>query len=172
MRRTLLVAAALAAAVFCLHPLSASAQSAAAFNRTGSVLDSSIAAFSFRGVVLDPSHAPVAGALVSAITGPRSAPVSTVTNPRGEFSLGLPVEEVTLIIKADGFAEVSRRVRAQDASTPPAEFVLQLSAVVEQVEVSGGGGYEVDWVSSATRTASALRDVPQSVTVVTQELMK
>jgi len=172
MRRTLLVAAALAAAVFCLHPHSASAQSAAAFNRTGSVLDTSIPAFSFRGVVLDPSRAPVAGALVSAIAGPRSAPVSTVTNPRGEFSLGLPVEEVTLIVRADGFAEVSRRVRAQDASTPPAEFVLQLSAVVEQVEVSGGGGYEVDWVSSATRTATALRDVPQSVTVVTQELMK
>ncbi len=171
MRRTLLQAAALAAAVFCLVPVTASAQSAAAFNRTGAVREP-VAAFSVRGVVLDPSRAPIAGALVSAAVDSRSAPVSTVTNPRGEFSLSLAVEEVTLIVKADGFAEITRRVRAQDASTPPAEFVLQLSAVVEQVEVSGGGGYEVDWVSSATRTATALRDVPQSVTVVTQELMK
>ena len=136
------------------------------------MLNTTVAAFSFRGVVLDPSRAPIAGALVSTVAGPRSAPVSTVTNPRGEFSLSLPVEEVTLIVKADGFAEMSRRVRAQDASTPAAEFVLELSALVEQVEVSGGGGYEVDWVSSATRTATALLDVPQSVTVVTQELMK
>src|SRR5262245_14996104 len=127
MRRTLLRAAALAAALFCLVPVAASAQSPSAFNRTGAVLDASVAAFSFRGVVLDPSRAPIAGALVSAVVGPRSAPVSTVTNPRGEFSLGLPVEEVTLSIKADGFAEFSRRVRAQDASTPAAEFVLELS---------------------------------------------
>ena len=33
-------------------------------------------------------------------------------------------------------------------------------------------GYETGWITSATKTATALRDVPQSVTVVTQELMK
>jgi hypothetical protein len=114
------------------------------------VIDAGTAAFSFRGIVLDPSRAPIAGALVSAIVNPRSAPLSAVTNPRGEFSLSVPIENFTLIIRSDGFAEVSQRVRAQNASTPPAEFVLQLSGVVEQVEVSGGGGYEVGWVSSAT----------------------
>jgi catecholate siderophore receptor len=172
MRRTLLRAAALAVALFSLVPVTTSAQSDSESGSSGAVIDIETAAFSFRGVVLDPSRAPIAGALVSAIVNPRTAALSTVTNPRGEFSLSVPVEDFTLVIRSEGFAEVSQRVRAQDASTPPAEFVLQLSGVVEQVEVSGGGGYEVDWVSSATRTATALRDVPQSVTVVTQELMK
>jgi catecholate siderophore receptor len=157
MRRTLLAATALMAAAFCLHPFPVSAQP------TGAL-------FTLRGTVLDPSRAPISGARVSA-AGPRAA-VSAVTDSHGQFSLDVPVRDCTLTIRADGFAEMSQRIRAEDLPSVPAEFVLQLSTLVEQVEVSGGGGYEIDWVSSATRTATALRDVPQSVTVVKQELMK
>ena len=158
MRRTFL-AAALTAAALCLLPFPVAAQP------DGALL-------TLRGTVLDPSRAPIRGARVSALTGSRGPAVRTVTDARGEFSMELPVRDCTIVIQADGFAEMSRRFRAHDLPALPAEFVLQLTAVVEQVEVSGGGGYEAGWVSSATRTATALRDVPQSVTVVTQELMK
>jgi catecholate siderophore receptor len=156
MRRTLLVAAVLTAVV--LVPLAASAQTPT------SIL--------YRGTVLDPSRAPIAGARVSAFSGPGTAPISATTNLRGEFSLELAPADYTLTIKADGFVDISRRLRSSELTTTPAEFVLELAGVVEQVEVSGGSGYQADWVSSATRTATPLRDVPQSVTVVTQELMK
>jgi catecholate siderophore receptor len=156
MRRTLLAAAVLTAVV--LVPLAASAQTPA------SIL--------YRGTVLDPSRAPIAGARVSALSGPRVAPISATTNFRGEFSLELAQADYTLTIEADGFVDVTRRLRSSELMTTPAEFVLELAGVVEQVEVSGGSGYQADWVNSATRTATPLRDVPQSVTVVTQELMK
>jgi catecholate siderophore receptor len=40
------------------------------------------------------------------------------------------------------------------------------------VTVSAPAGYTVPAVSSATKTPTPLRDVPQSVTVVTKELIK
>ena len=157
MRRTPFAALVLAAII--LGPAIASAQTSAA-------------AILYRGTVLDPSRAPIQGAKVSALGGPGSRPVTATTNPRGEFSLELAPADYTLTIVADGFVLVSARLRASNLGAAPSEFVLQLAGVVEQVEVSGGSGYQVEWVSSATRTATALRDVPQSVTVVSHELMK
>ena len=125
-----------------------------------------------RGVVLDPSKAPIAGARVSAFPPGRQASVATVTNPRGEFSLTLGPADYKLTIEAEGFVEISRRLNARSPLEGPLEFVMQIAGVQEQVEVASTAGYETPWVSSATRTPTALRDVPQSVTVVTQELMK
>jgi catecholate siderophore receptor len=53
---------------------------------------------------------------------------------------------------------------------PP--FVLAIAAVREVVTVSAPAGYRADATSSATKTLTPIRDVPQAITVVTQELMK
>ena len=53
------------------------------------------------------------------------------------------------------------------------EFVLAVAGVREAITVSApAAGYQVPVISSATKTPTPLRDVPQSVTVVTQELIK
>jgi catecholate siderophore receptor len=52
------------------------------------------------------------------------------------------------------------------------EFVLSVARLRESVTVRARGGYEVDSVGSATKTFTALRDVPQSVTVTTKELIR
>ena len=124
-----------------------------------------------RGSVLDPSRAPVAGARVTAVTKNRTRAGTAITDQRGEFALEVVPQELTLTITAAGFVAASRQIAA--AATPVAvEFVLQISTLHEQVEVTARSPYDVNAVSSATRTATPLRDVPQSVTVVTQELIK
>ena len=52
------------------------------------------------------------------------------------------------------------------------EFVLQVAGVREAVTVTAPRGYQVPAITTATRTPTALRDVPQAVTVVTSELIK
>ncbi len=62
----------------------------------------------------------------------------------------------------------------QGASSAAAgtEFVLQVAGVREAVTVSAPGGYQVPAITTATKTPTPLLDVPQSVTVVTSELIK
>jgi catecholate siderophore receptor len=52
------------------------------------------------------------------------------------------------------------------------EFVLTLAPFGESVTVSSSGSYQVDAISSGTRTLTNLRDLPQSVTVTTKELVR
>ena len=124
-----------------------------------------------RGIVLDPSRAPIARARVSAIDS-RRLESTTTTNDRGEFVLNLADGDYRLTITADGFAAMTQPLGTAPAPQAAIEFVLQLSSLQEKVDVTAQSGYETGWISSATRTATTLRDVPQSVTVVTQELMR
>ena len=123
------------------------------------------------GVVLDPSRAPIAGARVTAVAEGRP-PSTTTTDQRGEFVIDLAAGDYSLTISARGFVETTRPLNAAASSLTPIEFVLELSTVQESVEVTAQGGYETGWITSATKTATALRDVPQSVTVVTRELIE
>jgi catecholate siderophore receptor len=50
--------------------------------------------------------------------------------------------------------------------------MLHLPGVRQSVNVKGSGGYDVIAISAATRTLTPLRDVPQSITVVPQELIR
>ena len=49
---------------------------------------------------------------------------------------------------------------------------MQLAGVRDTVTVTESAGYQAGAVSTATKTLTPLRDVPQSITVVPQELMK
>jgi catecholate siderophore receptor len=122
-----------------------------------------------RGVVLDPSRAPIAGARVT-ILDSRRTELTATTNQRGEFVVDLAEGNYTVTITAAGFAPVTRLFSAAAVTPAALEFVLQLSSLAEAVDVTGRS--DSTSISSATRTPTILRDVPQSVTVVTQELMK
>ena len=125
-----------------------------------------------RGTVFDPSRAPIAGARIRALGKTQTPAATSATDQRGEFTLEVPPGDITVTISADGFLAASHQIAANAATPVAVEFVLQISSVQEQVDVTGRSPYQVHAVNSATKTPTPLRDVPQSVTVVTQELIK
>ena len=125
----------------------------------------------FRGTVLDASRAPVAGARVEAIPEAPGVTESAITDPRGAFSLALGPCSYTITVTATGFLPASQRLPPARTAGEVREFVLQVDGPRETVDVSAPGGYRTPVTTSATRTPTLLRDVPQSVTVVTRELV-
>jgi catecholate siderophore receptor len=131
------------------------------------------AGFSLEGRVLDSTRAPIAGARVAAVRDGQSTGPSAITDQRGEFSLKLTSGSYRLAVVADGFVEQSQRVNAPQTGSVSREIVLQVAGVREDITVSApAGGYRVPVISSATKTPTPLRDVPQAVTVVTQEQIR
>ena len=130
------------------------------------------AQFSIEGRVLDATRAPIAGAHVTAVPDDQGAGPSTVTDQRGAFTLMVDPGRYTIKVAADGFLEASQRVNARQAGVEPQEFVLTIAGVREAVTVSATVGDRLETIDSATKTPTPLRDVPQSVTVVTQQFMK
>ncbi len=128
---------------------------------------------SIRGKVLDPNRAAVAGASVVADAVGRSASFSATTDQDGEFSLTLEPGDYTVRAVAEGFSEASRTVSLGQSVGASLEIVLQVSGVAGSVTVvSAGGVYQTEVIGSATKTLTPLRDVPQSVAVVTKEQVR
>ena len=124
-----------------------------------------------RGRVLDPDGAMIPGATITVESKGRTV-MTTTTNAAGEFSLALEAGEYVLRVSADGFAEFTQVVTLK-ADTPGSLAVsLQLASSSAFVTVTDGGGYLTEAVSSATKTLSPLRDIPQSISVVTAEQIK
>ena len=121
---------------------------------------------------MDPTKAPIVGARIAAIPDSQRSAPATISDQRGEFTLSLAPDAYTLHVTADGFREGTARVTVSGGALPIQEFTLQIAEVREAVTVSASGGYRVDAVSSATKTLTPLRDVPQSITVIPQQLMR
>jgi outer membrane receptor protein involved in Fe transport len=111
-------------------------------------------ATSISGVVHDSSGGVVSGAAVIVRAG--SGPEQRVTTgPDGRFAVeSTGTGEVTVIVRAGGFAE--KRERVTD-STQSLQIVLAPAALLEQVTVT------------ATRTEQRLGDIPASVNVLHSE---
>src|SRR5436190_4176581 len=121
----------------------------------------------FQGRAVDVAGAPVANASVSAFAG--SSTKTTRTDASGHFALAL--DPGTYVIRvADDAHESVEEVSVIDGMTPH-DFVLQ-AVVRDTITVRAPDGYVVPNITSATKTATLLRDVPQSVTVVTRRLMQ
>lgn len=125
-----------------------------------------------RGKVLDPNRAAIVGARVTAEAKGRAANFSAVTDPNGEFSLTLVPGEYSVKIAADGFSEASQTVSLERSGATSLEVILQIAESSSSVTVADVPGYQTDVISSATKTLTPLRDVPQSITVVTKEQIK
>src|SRR5256885_2952855 len=104
------------------------------------------------GVVKDTSGAVVAGAsvIVRSATGSEQR---TVTGPDGRFSLESPGDDVTVIVRAGGFAEKSEHL----GSATSLDVVLSPAGLAETVTVT------------PTRTEQRSGAVPASVSVLTSE---
>lgn len=124
-----------------------------------------------RGKVLDPNHAAIARAQVAAI-GKIGSGSSVLTSGNGEFSLALEPGDYELTVIAEGFAPAKQIVVFRPAAFEPLEIILQVAGYDATVTITDIAGYEISNVSSATKTLTPLRDVPQSVTVVSRDVIK
>ena len=124
-----------------------------------------------RGRVLDPDGAAIPGAIVAAEANGRQSAV-TSTNANGEFFIVLAAGEYSLRVSAAGFAETVQVVNLKPNTAGSLDISLKLAPSHAIVTITSGGGYFTDAVSTATKTFTSLRDVPQAITVVTAEQIK
>ena len=123
-----------------------------------------------KGKILDPNRAAIQGADVWVIKAglPSS---TTVTDRNGEFAISLAPGDYQVRITAEGFAEATETVALKD-DTKPIEVVLAVGPSSAVVTITDMAAYGVSSINSATKTLTPLRDVPQSISVVTKEQIR
>jgi outer membrane receptor protein involved in Fe transport len=116
------------------------------------------AAAPLSGVVRDQTGAIVPGATV-AVKAASGAEQVGRTGPDGRFTIDAAAEgEVTITVRAGGFAEKSQRIRPNDRGN--VEIVLEPATLLETVTVT------------PARTEQRLGDIPASVSVLHSEEIK
>ena len=117
------------------------------------------AATPLTGVVRDSVGGAVVGAAV-VIKPASGAERQTVTGPDGRFSVDTPDgEDVTLVVRAGGFAEKTARVSTSDRARE-LEIVVSPAAILETVTVT------------PARSEQRAGDIPASVSVLTSDDIK
>jgi catecholate siderophore receptor len=125
-----------------------------------------------RGRVVDSTGAAIPGAQIVATPDDGGAPLETVSDARGEFTLTLVPGRYVVTVSLDGFQPSRRSITAGHGLVESLDFVLHVAGVSESITVRGAVSEATPAIASATRTLTPLRDVPQSITVVPQQLMK
>jgi catecholate siderophore receptor len=127
---------------------------------------------SLEGRVLDPMGAAIEGARISAIPeGDSSLDFPTILSSRdGSFVLALSPGRYTIKIHAAGFADSSHTIDVQLRESEMREFMLPIDGPQNTITVTDSPGY-LTTIASGTKSATLLRDLPQSVTVVSHELI-
>ena len=128
--------------------------------------------FTLEGRVLDTTGAVVAAAEVTAVSLEQSKALSARTNEKGEFTLLLPRGSYTVRASAPSFVDAVQSVTARDEGRESRDFVLKVAPFGETVTVRAPRQYDVDAISTATKTLTPLRDVPQAVTVTSKEVIR
>lgn len=123
-----------------------------------------------RGSVVDPAGLPVADALVTATIATQREGQKVRTGLNGMFSLPLAFGRYQVRVEAGAFRPDVRTVDFIGDSKPFA-IQLQIEEQRETVVVTETVGYQA-LLSSATRTPTVLLDVPQAISVVTQDLIR
>ncbi len=118
------------------------------------------------GRILDTTQAALAGAQVQAFRSPGEPALTATSNPTGDFILNLPAGPYTLQITAPGFLEYRAPVTAPTTITA---IQLQIETPHTSVTIAESTGYLASATTSATKTLTALVDVPQAITVITSE---
>jgi len=155
-----------------MRSVSLSAFFALAFTCLAATASADQSLFTLHGIVRDTTGAPIGGARVTAAPEAATGTVSTVSDQRGEFSLALDPGRYTITVAVAGFDDASQRIVAGRTGDASRAFVMQLAGILESVDVTAGRDPGAAIISSATKTPTPLRDVPQAVTVVTKELIR
>lgn len=126
------------------------------------------AATELRGRVSDQTGAPIPGARVTVEPSPRAV----TTDAEGAYLLVLAPGSYTLRIVREGFTPVAVTTDLMPGGITQKDIVLQVAPLVGAVTVTEDAGYLIAGTSSATKTLTPLRDVPQSIAVVTQSQIR
>lgn len=123
-----------------------------------------------KGKVLDPNRAAIQGADVW--ISKAGLPSSTaVTDRNGEFSVALVPGVYEVRVSAEGFTETTETVNLQN-NNKPLEVLLAVGPSSAIVTITDMAAYGVNSINSATKTLTLLRDIPQSISVVTKEQIR
>jgi catecholate siderophore receptor len=123
------------------------------------------------GKVLDPNRAAIPNADIWISGSGLSS--SAITDANGEFSLTLPPGEYQVRAMAEGFAELTDTVDLNGLrNSQSIELVLSLASSNASVTITDIAAYGINTISTATKTLTPLRDVPQSISVVTKEQIR
>lgn len=123
-----------------------------------------------KGKVFDPNHAAILGADIW--ISKAGLPSSTaVTDRNGEFSVALAPGRYQVRVSAEGFTETTETVDLQ-SNNKPIEVLLAIGPSNAIVTVTDMAAYGVNSINSATKTLTLLRDIPQSISVVTKEQIR
>ncbi|HSE22430.1 MAG TPA: TonB-dependent siderophore receptor [Pyrinomonadaceae bacterium] len=126
-----------------------------------------------QGRVVDQDHAAIPGAEVSVKSKDSKSLTSTITDARGQFTLKADPGESIVTVLADGFAASERQFNLSNATqNEQLEITLDIANASAIVTISDSAGYLAEVVSSATKTLTPLRDIPQSITVVSKEQIR
>lgn len=126
-----------------------------------------------RGKVLDSTRAPIEGVQVVPLSNSAAGGEGgTATNSSGEFNLVLPQGQWVLKFSKTGFKDSVLTFDADSNGPVTLEVVLQVAPVESVVIVNEPAPYLARTSSSATKTLTALIDTPQSLTVITRELIR
>ncbi|RYE36540.1 MAG: TonB-dependent siderophore receptor [Sphingobacteriaceae bacterium] len=100
--------------------------------------------------------------------------VLTSTDEKGEFTLALSSENSTVLLTGIGFKSVRENIKSGNLPENRIIYTLiQTDQALQQVEIIGQkkSSYKSDYTFGATKTATYLKDIPQSVSIVTKELI-
>ena len=124
-----------------------------------------------RGLITDNNGNPISEATIS-VKGMKRA---VRTKGNGYFTLSdLPSGETTIVVHAIGYAAQQRTLKLTNKSYQGVDFVMQeRSDALPTVDVMGRReqSYKNSVSFVGTKTATALKDVPQSINYVTKELI-
>ena len=124
-----------------------------------------------KGKVVDQNGGAIVGAQV-VVTGKGAFSASTVTDRTGEFSLQVTPGNYSISAAGKGFTDASQAAIVRSGETMNVAIVLEIGGLSGTVTVTDMSGYQTSAVSSATKTLTPLLDVPQSITVMSREIIK
>ena len=124
------------------------------------------------GTVCDVNHAAVQGAEISVISTGFAKTVRT--DETGSFAISLPRGDYVVSATASGFERTTARVRVTGGARQSIEMMLPIAGSTNLVTIaaSDSNGYQAQSIGSATKTVTALRDTPQSITVLPTERLR
>jgi catecholate siderophore receptor len=127
--------------------------------------------FTFTATVVDTTGAPITGARVSMDAGGKAASEVVLSDQSGTFALALSPGRHTVTVASEGFDALTVTIDASSAGGESRTLTLQIAGFRDTINVAAPPRYVAPAVTSATKTLTPLRDVPQSVTVVTKQLI-
>lgn len=125
----------------------------------------------FTGRVVDPAGGAIVGAAITATPEPPGAVVTAVSDARGEFRLTLDPRVYRLTIVSSGFLTVAERLVASMTAGQARIFTMRVAGVTELIRVEAAAPERISAVSSATKSPTPLRDIPQAISVVSAALI-